>query len=93
MGAIIFACVDKFESLFTTFAYLLGAVTSMVCGAFGMKIATFSNFRTTFCAKTSLGSAFKTAFRAGTTIGFTLVSLAMMILLSLLLVYKNILDL
>lgn len=93
MGTIIFACVDKYESFYTTFSYLLGAFTSMVCGVFGMKIATFANFRTTHCAKSSLGYAFKAAFKSGTVIGFTLVSLAMMILLILILIYKSLLGL
>ena len=51
MGIIIYVCVDKLESFYTTFAYLLGAVTSMACGAFGMKIATFANYKTTYCAQ------------------------------------------
>ena len=57
-----------------------------------MKVATYSNYRTTLCAKTSLGSAFKTAFRAGCTMGFTLVSLSMLVLLILILIYKNMLN-
>lgn len=63
----------------------------MICGGFGMKVATYSNYRTTLCAKNSLGSAFKTAFRAGCTMGFTLVSLSMLVLLILIMVYKNLL--
>lgn len=93
MGALIFTCVDKYESFYTTFSYLLGAFTSMLCGAFGMRIATFANFRTTHCAKASLGYAFKAAFKSGTVIGFTLVSLAMMILLALILTYKSLMGL
>jgi Na+/H+-translocating membrane pyrophosphatase len=60
----------------------------MFCGALGMKIATYSNYRTTICAKTSLGSAFKTAYRAGVIMGFVLVSISMLILLILILLYK-----
>lgn len=93
MGLIVFGCVDKWGAPYTTFAFILGAVTSMICGGFGMRIATFANYRTTSCAKTSLGFAFKTAFRAGCVIGFTLVSLAMAILLVLILVYKHLLSL
>lgn len=61
----------------------------MFCGAFGMQIATFSNYRTTLAAKTSLGAAFKTAFRAGVVIGFTLVAVSMLVLLALIFIYKN----
>jgi Na+/H+-translocating membrane pyrophosphatase len=46
----------------------------MISGAVGMIIATQANFRTTFCAKTDLASAFRTAYRAGVGMGFALVS-------------------
>lgn len=61
----------------------------MFCGALGMKIATYSNYRTTICARNSLGSAFTTAYRAGCVMGFVLVSCSMLILLILMLVYKE----
>jgi Na+/H+-translocating membrane pyrophosphatase len=93
MSAIVFFCVDEGKSLFTTFAFLVGAVTSMFCGALGMQIATYSNYRTTITARNSLGSAFNTAYRAGCVIGFVLVSAAMLILLLLILLYKEILGL
>jgi Na+/H+-translocating membrane pyrophosphatase len=36
---------------FTTFAFIIGAITSMVCGLIGMKVATQCNVKTTFlCA-------------------------------------------
>jgi inorganic pyrophosphatase len=89
MAAIVFICVDNMERWYTTVAFLAGAITSMFCGAFGMKIATFSNYRTTLAAKTSLGAAFKTAFRAGCAMGFTLVAISMIVLLILIQVYKS----
>lgn len=85
----MFFCVDQAKHWYTTIAYMTGALTSMFCGAFGMKIATFSNYRTTISAKTTLGSAFKTAYRAGVVMGFTLVSISMLVLLALILLYKN----
>ena len=51
MAAVVYFCVDQAESFYTTIAFVVGASTSMFCGAFGMKIATFSNYRTTICAK------------------------------------------
>lgn len=54
-----------------------------------MKVATYSNYRTTICAKTSLGSAFKTAYRAGVVMGFTLVSVSMLVLLTLIILYRK----
>lgn len=89
MAAVVFFCVDQAKTWYTTIAFVTGALTSMFCGAFGMKIATFSNYRTTISAKTSLGSAFKTAYRAGCVMGFTLVSISMIVLLFLILIYKN----
>jgi inorganic pyrophosphatase len=77
---------------FTTAAFLAGAITSMFCGAFGMKIATFSNYRTTLAAKSSLGAAFKTAFRAGCVIGFTLVAISMIVLLIIINIYKSMME-
>ena len=82
-------CVDQGKTWYTTIAFLVGAITSMFCGAFGMQIATFSNYRTTLAAKTSLGAAFKTAFRAGCVMGFMLVSVSMIVLLIIIYVYKN----
>lgn len=92
MGIVVFLCVDGGDSAYTTIAFLIGATTSMFCGAFGMQIATYSNSRTTINEKISLGAAFKVAFRAGCVMGFTLVSVSMMILLILILVYKNTLN-
>jgi Na+/H+-translocating membrane pyrophosphatase len=89
MGAVVFFCVDQAKTWYTTIAFVVGAITSMFCGAFGMKIATFSNYRTTISAKNSLGQAFKTAYRAGCVMGFTLVSISMLVLLLLIVVYKN----
>lgn len=89
IGAIVFFCVDQAKTWHTTTAFGVGALTSMFCGAFGMKIATFSNYRTTISAKTSLGSAFKTAYRAGCVMGFTLVSVSMLVLLAIIVIYKN----
>lgn len=49
----------------------------MICGAIGMYIATFTNYRTTICCKRSIGDGFNTAFKAGTVMGFCLVSLSL----------------
>lgn len=65
----------------------------MACGAFGMHIATLSNYRTTICAQVSLGKAFKLAYRAGVVIGFALVSVSLITLLLLISLYKSLLGL
>jgi len=89
MAAIIYVCVDGMTQYYTTIAFVIGAITSMFCGAFGMKVATYSNFRTTLEAKHSLGRAFKTAFRAGCVMGFTLVSISIMVLMVIILIFKD----
>jgi H+-translocating diphosphatase len=89
MGGIIYCCVDNMEGWSTTITFLVGALTSMFCGAFGMRVATFANYRTTLEAQHSLGRAFKCAFRAGCVMGFTLVSVSVMVLMIIILLYKS----
>ncbi len=66
---------------YATISYVIGSVTSMVCGYIGMKIAVKSNFRTTYKAIDSLAEAFKTAFRAGCVMGFSMIGISLLILL------------
>jgi Na+/H+-translocating membrane pyrophosphatase len=78
MFVVIYGAVEQFRTAYTAFAFLLGAVTSMLCGLIGMLIATYTNYRVAFCARTSLAEAFKTAYRGGTVMGFALVSMALL---------------
>jgi len=89
MGAIIYLCVDGMEDFTSTISFAIGAITSMFCGAFGMKVATYSNYRTTLEAQHSLGRGFKTAYRAGCVIGFTLVAISSMVLMTIILFYQS----
>ena len=66
------------EGIMTAIAFAIGAFVSMICGAIGMIIATQANYRTTFCAKKNLATAFRTAYRAGCAMGFALVSLGLL---------------
>src|SRR3990167_4355296 len=97
-GALVFGLVDHMGNnagglrLYATVAYVVGSVTSMVCGYIGMKIAVKSNFRTTYKAMTSLSEAFKTAFRAGCVMGFSMISLSLLILITLFEVYKKVFE-
>ena len=43
-----------------------------------MIIATRANYKTTYCAKRGLAIAFRTAYRAGCSMGFALVSLGLL---------------
>ena len=66
------------QGLITAIAFIVGAIISIICGAVGMIIATEANYRTTYCAKHSVGAAFRTAYRAGCSMGFALVSLGLL---------------
>ena len=57
-----------------------------------MGVATSSNYRTTLEAKQGIGRAFNCAYRAGCVIGFTIVSISMMVLMIIILVYKGLFN-
>lgn len=95
-GLVVFFLVDWLGSsansgirFYATIAYVIGSVTSMICGYIGMKIAVKSNFRTTYAAITSLSEAFIVAFRAGCVMGFSMISISLLILITLFEVYKK----
>ncbi|KAH9254576.1 V-type H(+)-translocating pyrophosphatase [Batrachochytrium salamandrivorans] len=80
------------KGLLTTLAFVVGCVTSMFCGFLGMKVAVFSNARTTIsCASPNdaytLG--FNTSFRAGSVVGFGLVSATLASLYILLVAFNR----
>ena len=94
---MIIACTDNFK-FYTTISFLLGAVTSLISGYIGMMVATESNVRVTYCAKTyiqpkdAFREAFNVAFRGGCVMGFCLVSLALTVLTLMIVVYSRILH-
>lgn len=77
---------------YTAVAFLVGSGTSILAGYIGMRIAVYTNTRTTFqcCAgefinvrgqeTKDLQAGFFTAFRGGQVLGFVLVGLALLIL-------------
>lgn len=81
------------EGVATAIAFIVGALVSIICGAVGMIIATEANYRTTYCAKHSISAAYRTAYRAGTAMGFALVSLGLLVLIILILIYKAVFGL
>lgn len=75
-GVLVFVLVswgtgwDMARGLFTALSFILGAFTSMVSGYLGMKVAVYSNVRTTISAqKPGWTECFNTAFRAGAVMG------------------------
>jgi inorganic pyrophosphatase len=72
---------DFARGLFTSLSFILGAFTSMASGYLGMKVAVYSNVRTTISAqKNGWTSCFNTAFRAGAVMGFALCGLGILML-------------
>jgi hypothetical protein len=65
---------------YTAVSFLVGCLTSIAAGYIGMKIAVYTNSRTTFgcCERTHVG--FLAAFRGGQVLGFVLVGLALFVL-------------
>lgn len=78
------------EGIKTGIAFMIGALISIASGAIGMIIATQANYRVTYCARNSLAPAFRVAYRAGCAMGFALVSLGLLVLIGLIMVYKEV---
>ena len=86
-SALIYFAVDFPESAgvdgiypYTTFAFYIGAATSMLCGYIGMRVAVYTNVRTTWSCCNSVSDGFHIAFKGGKVLGFALVGLAILIL-------------
>lgn len=62
----------------------------MFCGWVGMAIAVKANYRVTYRATESLEGAFRTAYCAGSVMGFSLIGISLLIMISLLLTYEAI---
>ncbi|KAG6556101.1 hypothetical protein Mapa_002042 [Marchantia paleacea] len=76
------------NALFTTIAFILGALTSTLSGYLGMKIATYANARTALEARKSVGQAFIVAFRSGAVMGFSLAASGLLVLFVTILLFK-----
>ena len=59
-------------------AFVFGAVSSIVAGLIGMKIATKANVRTTQAARTSLSKALEVSFKGGCVMGLGVAGLAVL---------------
>jgi inorganic pyrophosphatase len=73
-------------------SFFVGALTSIVCGWIGMKVAVYANARCTVGACDSFHGwtkAFNTAFRAGGVMGFSLTGIALLSLYFLLCVLSG----
>ena len=84
------------SGVFTAVSFTVGAITSMISGYIGMRVAVYSNARCTVGAIKS-GSAgwtesFNTAFRAGGVMGFSLCGIALLCMYALICFYASFFD-
>eukprot|EP00924_Labyrinthula_sp_SR-Ha-C_P010244 maker-scaffold_23-snap-gene-1.2-mRNA-1 protein AED:0.02 eAED:0.02 QI:52/1/1/1/1/1/4/81/735 len=76
------------QGLYSAIAFLVGGFTSLLAGYIGMKVAVFTNVRTTSEAQSlTHKNAFLSAFRGGAAIGFSLCSIGILSLFILINVY------
>jgi len=74
----------------TSFAFLSGAVCSILCGVFGMQAATLANVRTSQAAnKKGQAHALQAAFNGGAVMGLSVASLGLIGFGTLFLLYKG----
>merc|ERR1712008_432017 len=64
----------------TTVSFIIGAITSILCGWIGMQIAVFTNVRTAHECWKDLESGFKVAIQGGCVMGLSLVSFGVLAL-------------
>lgn len=97
-GLVIFAIVDMWGQerfhfrCYATVSFIIGSYTSILCGYIGMKIAVNSNYKTTYKCIEGLSEGFKVAYQAGCVMGFSSVGLSLSILLTIMIVYKNVMN-
>jgi inorganic pyrophosphatase len=73
---------------YTAIAFLVGSGTSILAGYLGMRIAVFTNTRTTFMCCEDINKGFLVAFRGGQVLGFILVGLALLVLELILMIFR-----
>merc|ERR1719409_1145980 len=76
----------------TTIAFVVGAVTSIVAGWIGMKIAVYTNVRTTHESWAELRLGFDVAINGGAVMGLSLVSFGVLDLFVLIMAFKHYFD-
>jgi inorganic pyrophosphatase len=73
---------------YTALSFLIGCGTSILAGYIGMRIAVYTNTRTTYQCCKNINAGFLTAFRGGQVLGFMLVGLALLILDIIIIIFK-----
>jgi len=87
---VLFSCIlAPFTGVPTTIAFVVGAVTSILCGYLGMRIAVYTNVRTTHECWRDLKSGFAVAIQGGCVMGLSLVSIGVLALWITILAFKR----
>jgi len=85
---------DWTRAVLTTMAFVSGAVTSIISGFIGMRIAVYTNSRTAISAQAGVPDgrgfeyAFDTSFKGGAVMGFALVSIGLIVLFVLICLFN-----
>jgi H+-translocating diphosphatase len=86
----MFSVDDPFKgTVYTTVAFLIGGTTSILAGYIGMRVAVYTNVRTTKECASDIHNGFVVAYRGGQVLGFMLVSLALAVLMLIIIVFKQ----
>ncbi|KAL8448672.1 hypothetical protein Emed_003581 [Eimeria media] len=86
---IVFGAILGFSvGPLTMVSFVVGALTSIICGYLGMKIAVYANVRTCHEAWIEVGPAFNVALKAGSVMGFAVVSLGLASLVGMIALYR-----
>jgi inorganic pyrophosphatase len=85
---LAFTAEIKLGQLYTTAAFIVGGFTSILSGYIGMRIAVYTNVRTTKECAEDIHKGFVVAYRGGQVLGFVLVGLALFILQILIIIYR-----
>lgn len=84
----MFTAEEKLGYFYTTSAFIIGGFTSILSGYIGMRIAVYTNVRTTKECAEDIHKGFVVAYRGGQVLGFVLVGLALLVLQLVIIVYK-----
>lgn len=88
---VLFAPLVAFaSSTFASIAFVVGCITSILAGYIGMKIAVYTNFRTTHECWASLSKGYAVAISGGAVMGFSLVCIGVLNLFLLILIFRSV---
>jgi H(+)-translocating pyrophosphatase len=75
-----------------TFAFLMGAIVSLLSVIISLKISISANYRMAIMAQKSLNDAFNIAYKVGSVSGFTTIGLCVVVLLGTFLMFDKVMD-